>query len=642
MESLQRLGGGALYGLLAAAACLGTEMAVGLMAGLPRMPTYALFVTGVLYGTGGIFIGFALAWWRLSGLRLAFGWTVIATSWVIGGRIAAAADGGVVGGLGLAFVALAGLVLALAVGQAQLGVPQVLRGLNALWFVSATALFSLNLHNLPSPLDPLSLATGALVCVVALAVASLAAWSAGDGAPWAAACALAGLSWGTVSAFYAAPETVVPRATKSGRPIVLIAVSGLRADHVSGFGYRKPTTPHLDALIGRGMSWRAASATSNWTVPALGSILTGQMPYTHGAGLNGGRVNGEGPLRIGAISLGTTLRQAGRVTAGVSGDPWDRTFGFDIGFDLWAADAPTGPLPLAVYPWTAVTGDPLLWALRRNAEAVTDDALRFVEAQKRGGWFLFVHYVDPAGPFLFDGDDWKKVGAKRKSWNGDDYDASLRGVDEQLGRLMRQLPGDAIVAVVGTRGVEVDEARPVLDVPNGTRVGHTLHEEMIHVPMVLVGASAGTSDRPVSCVDLAPSLLAMANVARPLGYDGVALREIAGAGDDRPVIAQSVRWGAEQQSVRIGQFKLIRDWNTNERVYDLVNDPAEVRPLDAGLDLVERELARHIPPPTSGAAFRHAESPSARLGAFLVDRWKRTPWGASNQPKQEPAPKPKD
>jgi arylsulfatase A-like enzyme len=132
-------------------------------------------------------------------------------------------------------------------------------------------------------------------------------------------------------------------------------------------------------------------------------------------------------------------------------------------------------------------------------------------------------------------------------------------------------------------------------------------------------------------VDVAPTVLAMVNVPPPPGYEGLALREVAGVGDDRPVVAQSVRWGSEQQAVRIGQFKLIRDWNRNERIFDLRSDPSEVRALDAGLDLVERELAKHLGAPDSGAAWLHAESPGARLGAFLVDRWRRTPWGAAAQ-----------
>jgi len=67
------------------------------------------------------------------------------------------------------------------------------------------------------------------------------------------------------------------------RHVVLIAIDCLRADHVSCFGYARPTTPTIDALAAEGVVWRNAHSACSWTKPAVASLLTGLYPSQHGA-----------------------------------------------------------------------------------------------------------------------------------------------------------------------------------------------------------------------------------------------------------------------------------------------------------------------------------------------------------------------
>lgn len=63
--------------------------------------------------------------------------------------------------------------------------------------------------------------------------------------------------------------------------IVLIVLDTLRADRLSGYGYPRPTSPHLDAFAEGGVTFKRAISPAQWTVPAHASLFTGEYPTTH-------------------------------------------------------------------------------------------------------------------------------------------------------------------------------------------------------------------------------------------------------------------------------------------------------------------------------------------------------------------------
>src|SRR5690606_17983185 len=101
----------------------------------------------------------------------------------------------------------------------------------------------------------------------------------------------------------------------------------------------------------------------------------------------------------------------------------------------------------------------------------------------------------------------------------DRYDASIRTVDHELSRLLDALPDDAWVVLTSDHGEELTEARRVgRHVPAGTRHGHTLHQELLRVPLVVWGPGVrpGRVSRSVSLLSVAPTLLAIAGVEADL------------------------------------------------------------------------------------------------------------------------------
>ncbi|MFQ5830763.1 MAG: sulfatase-like hydrolase/transferase, partial [Candidatus Methylomirabilia bacterium] len=67
------------------------------------------------------------------------------------------------------------------------------------------------------------------------------------------------------------------------RPSVLfITIDSLRPDHLSAYGYPRPTSPTLERLARRGVRFTQVINQASWTSAALVSTLTSLYPTVHG------------------------------------------------------------------------------------------------------------------------------------------------------------------------------------------------------------------------------------------------------------------------------------------------------------------------------------------------------------------------
>ncbi len=58
------------------------------------------------------------------------------------------------------------------------------------------------------------------------------------------------------------------------RHVLLLVIDTQRADHLSCYGYHRPTSPALDALAKEGVLFRRAVSQASWTVPSMVSMMT--------------------------------------------------------------------------------------------------------------------------------------------------------------------------------------------------------------------------------------------------------------------------------------------------------------------------------------------------------------------------------
>ena len=294
---------------------------------------------------------------------------------------------------------------------------------------------------------------------------------------------------------------------KVGAPNVLVVVlDTVRADHVSAYGYPRPTSRFLDQLANDGVLFERAYSTSSWTLPAHASLLTGLLPQEHGATV--------ARLEDRTRTLGELLRSHGYRTAAFSANlewftrqhgfgrgfitfgDFDQTIGDSLGRTLYGRlfDEFIGP-PLGLPPLrprlaaSDINRFALDWLDRHTATAPSFVVLNYFDAHGpyeppqpfRG---QFSSHASPGG-LLKD-----KMLRRPPNLTGaqlqdeiDAYDGAIAYLDNQLCALLeeldrRQLLGNTLIVVTSDHGESFGE--------HGLFTHRTaLYHELIHVPLIL-------------------------------------------------------------------------------------------------------------------------------------------------------------
>ncbi|MBW2274620.1 MAG: sulfatase [Deltaproteobacteria bacterium] len=418
-------------------------------------------------------------------------------------------------------------------------------------------------------------------------------------------------------------------APASGRPIVLIVVDTLRADHLGSYGYPRPTSPAFDRWARGGALFERALATSSWTLPSFASIYTGLYPRQHGAGDRLDQeewgVTGLDPeLPV----LAEILSEAGYVTGALANNPFlHEKFGVARGF--------------ADYRWHLGTNEVI-----RRADKTVDLALEWVDARAGAPFFLLVHFFDPhmdydppvghrgrftgsyRGKLPFPVTDaakiklgWIPLDDADRAYVTGSYDEEVAFTDEQLGRLLqgleeRGLMGEALVILTSDHGEELFER-------GSFEHGHSKYQELLHVPLVIWGEDVkpGRIDTPVSIVDLFPSVLEAAGLPVPEGGVGISLLPAAtgrGRPPERPILADGTLHGRRKHALIRWPWKAVAVPAQEETLlFNLEEDPGEQRNLaDRHPERLRAMLAEFeaISPP------RSREGPAAEIDAGVREQ----------------------
>ncbi len=365
---------------------------------------------------------------------------------------------------------------------------------------------------------------------------------------------------------------------------MLVGIDTLRADHLGCHGYARPTSPRIDRLASEGRSFQAAISPSPWTLPAFASIMTGLLPSRHRAGEGSGFRRSQ--LSDGTETLATHLRRAGWATGSfVSNGFAGAEVGLAQGMDEHRRAAGI-------------------------ARVAVDDALAWLDRHARDRFFLFLHIVDPHEPYApspadaepFIDPDYEGPIGLRYSGNGRDvetaadrrrvvdlYDGEVRYADRLVGEVLDALAARGIyertmVIVTSDHGEELFER-------GALGHGHTLHDELLRVPLVvrLPGEHpAGAVAQQVSTVDIMPTVLDAVGLPVPDGLDGESLLPLVRDPDAvhavRPAFAEFLWGGPEQKAIRSEAEKLIlTPSDGSARLYALAFDPGERVDVSAAL-----------------------------------------------------------
>jgi arylsulfatase A-like enzyme len=364
-----------------------------------------------------------------------------------------------------------------------------------------------------------------------------------------------------------------------GRIVILVVVDTLRADHVGIHGLaRRDATPNLDRFARRGAWFLNAHSAAPWTPPSVQSLLTSLDPAVHGLNREGSAYAESIPRLSGrARPLAQLLAESGfRTNAITGGGGVDSRYGFDRGFESW-------------FQPESVTGI--------DVESGVDKALAWLGRLAPGERaFLLLHTYEvhlPNTHHLFateeTGDDRSRASAA--------YDGDVAFADRELGRFFRELERTSLlprslVVVTADHGENLFDR--VLG-GRGVEHGHHLHDELTHVPLILVAPGLVPARGPipglVSLLDVMPTILSLVGVAPP-GYPmqgrdlRPALQLLQPLDSGRALFAGAPLQGPLWRSVRTGTAKYVRlrsrapsggtpSSRPPEAVYDLGKDPEE-------------------------------------------------------------------
>ncbi|WP_226010917.1 sulfatase [Halomicrobium salinisoli] len=415
--------------------------------------------------------------------------------------------------------------------------------------------------------------------------------------------------------------------------IVLVVVDALRADRVGAYS-GSSLTPTIDALADRGEVFERCYSCVNATDSSLTTILTGQYPTRHGV-LNQGEniTEAEKQYAAGTTSVASLLQETHR-TIGVDWMGRWHERGFDT-YGTESEDASSNPLGMGlVNSLPSTLRSPLKFLYRSlfvdeyvsyvEGEQVTDFALDQIENTDEP-WFLFAHYWDAHLPYVSpgkhpdevedrtyeDGDvpieeliepiagsEWHELLTdeflRELTTVGDlkrRYDAGVRLVDEQIGRVVDYLEAAGIydetaIIVTADHGESLTEHGIYFD-------HHGLYDQSVHVPLIV--DAPGFSGRETAFVqhfDLAPTILELAGSDESIDADGESLvpDTTATRSLDRDAVYMEEGHAARKRAIRTSRHKYIVDLEDSdvcrycgvshaptEELYDLDADPGERR-----------------------------------------------------------------
>jgi len=311
--------------------------------------------------------------------------------------------------------------------------------------------------------------------------------------------------------------------------VIIIAFDAVQASHVSAYGYSIKTTPSLDDFASNSILFKNAISPASWTVPTYISWFTSLYPSEHKV-VNKFSVY-DPPTTIianlrnltpSAVTLAEIMKQNGYTTVGFTGDAGARgAQGNSIGFDIYI-DTPAG---------------------FNGFDSSIPLAINWIKNNSNKKFFMFVHGYDSHGQYnlknftkrfvdfnytgRFNGTIQEQAQLREEGLaNGfvnltaDDvrfwrawYDEKINDADARFGDFINELKQQGlldktIIIIASDHGTEFYEH-------NRLDHGHTLYQELIHIPLVVWAPNFNgvkTVTSQVSTLDIMPTILDLVGI----------------------------------------------------------------------------------------------------------------------------------
>jgi arylsulfatase A-like enzyme len=361
--------------------------------------------------------------------------------------------------------------------------------------------------------------------------------------------------------------------------ILLIVLDTVGAGHLGTLGYSRPTSPTLEELASRGISFNRARAPASWTLPSHASMFTGRWPHelstgwftaldrafptvaeylgAHGYATAGfvsntsycaydsGLARGFTTYRDFHFPALTALHVAVLVKQFVHGVQDLDTFltdWLDLSFLRTAADL----------TWQILAQD------RKPAGIVSSDFLDWLAMRRRPDrpFFAFLNYYDVHNPYQLSPGGLRRFGAAPSTerelavvhhwptivkhgpspgqiaFARDSYDDCVANLDEDLGLLLDALERRGALERTWVI-VTSDHGESFGEHPGLFLHGATLFQTECHVPLVIVPPRGARTPKlvttPVSLRDMAATIVDISGLMTGSPFPGASLAGVQDA-----------------------------------------------------------------------------------------------------------------
>lgn len=434
-------------------------------------------------------------------------------------------------------------------------------------------------------------------------------------------------------------ETGGPTRQNRQPNILWIVWDTVRADHLSLYGYSKPTTPFLKKWAANARVFENCFSTAGSTIPSHASMFTGLLPSEHGTHAEHTFLDDR------HTTIAEILKHDGYQTFLYSANPnISKSVNFHQGFEVeehpWDKRYRSAAIRIVQRKIASeVHGGGLLQKIRAGRETnlgveatggLNQRALIdwLNKRNKKRPYFAFLNYMEAHQPLIpakeyrlrmmsapkveksykIDG-SWRhtflytfgldEYSDEKLEIMAATYDATLLELDELFQTLIETLEA---------RG-DLENTVVILTADHGEHLGehhmldhhYSVYQPLIHVPLVVhyqEQFKRGRETRPVVTFDIFPTLLELAGIDPPIGFetkavsllepraDRIRLAEYVGIFNNPFEFAKSADpnwnpspWNRELRALIDGPFKYVWASDGRNELYDLDADPLEERNL---------------------------------------------------------------
>ena len=396
--------------------------------------------------------------------------------------------------------------------------------------------------------------------------------------------------------------------------VVLIIADSLGYQDVSANIGGSIQTPNIDAVARGGLIFTQAYAASSVSGPSRAAIFTGRHPSRFGYEYDNAPPSRDDSDKLGLPTEETTIadvlrtRKYRTALIGKWGMGFDTAFyplnrGFDEFYGFLSGSTPQADPkdPAVTFVPTARFDAPPIrnryTQIVRGAEQaivnngsrylttdLADQVVDFIDRNSQSRFFVTLAFTAPGEPLQALNDDLAKVKASGNR-NRDAYVAMVQRLDAEVGRVMKALDNqgltqNTLVIFTSDKGCNQESGACLC---TGLRGGATtFYEGGVRVPLILHAPAlfkpGSRYEKPVSLMDIFPTLLAVSGAQRPAGkrIDGKNLLPYVD-GKRAGLPHETLLWMRRpMMAARYKDYKLIRDTDAGVlKLFDLNADPTE-------------------------------------------------------------------